>query len=474
MHSERYKLLDLVRSPYFNKNEKVIAFAQLLLEENWLDEEAKLEKEKLYKALYPNETYKEQRIADLQSYLLKLVEKYLALDIYHADTRRIELDTIKGFRTKQLNKHFEQAHRKLKKNDKLELQFIDEYHLDTYYLEKESDLYFSSKDSRTKDKSIERQTFQLDLFYLTAKLRNCCEMLNRQNIVQEEYDIHFLEEVQQMVNNHPEKLAGFPAIPIYNCILMTLKDSKNEAHYNKLTNLLTTHQDKLPDTETRLMFDFAQNYCIKQINSGNSNYLRELFRLFQLLLQNGLMLDDGQISEWDYKNIVTVGGRLKEHGWIEQFVHDYKDKLPEDDRENAFTYNLASTYYSQGRHQEAMRLLLSVEFTDLYYSLGSRSLLLKIYFELDETEPLFSLCDAFKIYLKRNKLVSSYQYTAHFNLVKFTKRLATLRNRMYSMRSETFLRDLGKLRKRMEVATAISNSNWLLGEVDKLAEEVVV
>ena len=51
-------------------------------------------------------------------------------------------------------------------------------------------------------------------------------------------------------------------------------------------------------------------------------------------------------------------------------------------------------------------MLLKVEFNDVYYHLDSKSLLMKVYFELDEYDAFSSLVDAFKIYLRRNQTIS--------------------------------------------------------------------
>ena len=469
--TERKKLLELVESPYFNKNEKVKQFAAILLANGTLEDEAKLDDKAVYRHIYPKAAYKKQRINDLMTYLYRLFEVFLAMEQYNTTPAIQAVDTLKGLRAKKLYKPFEKGLNELShelRNDNL---FAEQYYLNRYFIERESDLYFTAKDSRSKDKSIERKAHNLDVFYFTAKLKDACEMLNRQNIVNEEYDLNFIDEVMAYVAANEEKLTAHPAIVIYFTIYHSLKTPENEKHYKKLTSLLSQYTADIADEELRLMYDYAQNYCIKKINSGNSAYLREIFMLFKALLENGVIMENGVISEWDYKNIVTVGGRLREFDWTEQFIESYRDKLPDADQQNAYTYNLASNFYSRGDYDKAMRLLLSVEFTDLYYNLGSRSLLLKIYYEMDETEALYSLVEAFKIYLKRSKLVSKYQYTAHFNLVKFTRRLAALRNRKYATGKEVFKRDMEKLKKRIQASTEITNLNWLMAEVEKLETE---
>ena len=60
----------------------------------------------------------------------------------------------------------------------------------------------------------------------------------------------------------------------------------------------------------------------------------------------------------------------------------------------------------------------------MYYSLDSRRLLLKIYFEIEEDEALWSLIASFRIFLKRNKLANEATTKAYINFVDILKRIS--------------------------------------------------
>ncbi len=298
-------------------------------------------------------------------------------------------------------------------------------------------------------------------------------MINRQNIVSESYEIRMLEEVKSFVGNSFQLFERCPAILVYYHILLTLQENEKEEHYSKLVELLARYSGSVERNELRAMYDYAQNYCIKKINSGNTKYLYEIFKLYKTLLAKKLMLDEsGNLSQWDYKNIVTTGTRIKEYGWCEKFLRDYRDKLPVQDRENAFAFNLATLYYSQKKYDMALKLLQTVEFTDVYYGLSARSLLLKAYYESNEFEPLYSLLDSFKIYLKRNKLVSKYQFTVHMNLVRMTMRLAKVKSMLHISRKETIRKELDKLKKKIDATPEITNLNWLMEMIVGIEKEV--
>ena len=115
-----------------------------------------------------------------------------------------------------------------------------------------------------------------------------------------------------------------------------------------------------------------------------------------------------------------------------------------------------------------LRLLVLLEFEDVYYYLGTKTLLLKIYFELEEETALISLFHSFAASLRRNKLVSGYQRKIHLNLIRFTRKLVDLRGRSYSMRQKQLLEAGESLRQQIDKTQAISNISWLQDRLARL------
>jgi hypothetical protein len=184
---------------------------------------------------------------------------------------------------------------------------------------------------------------------------------------------------------------------------------------------------KFPRAEAKDMYVFALNYCIRKLNSGQLSYLNELFVLYKALIEREIIFEDGKLAPSDFKNIVTTGLRSGQLDWTEQFIQIYKDYLPAEHRQNTYIYNLAFLHYYRKEFSKALKLLQTAEFTDVFYQLDAKALLLRTYYELDETEPFLNLADAFTNYLKRNKQISDYQRTVYLNFVKYAKKLMLLR-----------------------------------------------
>jgi hypothetical protein len=60
-----------------------------------------------------------------------------------------------------------------------------------------------------------------------------------------------------------------------------------------------------------LQYDYAINYVIRQLNSSRPDWYREFLDLHRFLLEHEILLVNGELPEWDYKNIVKRKGKLE-------------------------------------------------------------------------------------------------------------------------------------------------------------------
>ena len=184
------------------------------------------------------------------------------------------------------------------------------------------------------------------------------------------------------------------------------------------------HIDHFPKGEMRDIYLLAINHCIFKMNKGSDQFLREGFELYQSGLQNELLLENGFLSPFTYKNVAIIGLKLKEFAWVENYLEQYKKYLRPDTRDNIYTYNLAHYYFRTDNFSEAMKLLQQTDFEDILHNLDARRMLLRMYFELEEYEALESLLESFTTFIRRKKI--GYHGENYLNLIKFTRRLLAL------------------------------------------------
>jgi ribosome biogenesis GTPase A len=124
---------------------------------------------------------------------------------------------------------------------------------------------------------------------------------------------------------------------------------------------------------------------------------------------------------------------------------------------------MAWVHFARKEHDKALRMLLKVEFNDVYYHLDSKSLLMKVYFELDEYDAFASLVDAFKIYLRRNQTISELQKKTYHNFILLINKLMKFKlNR--SAPSAAFMEELEKLRPAADIP-------WLRNRAEGLEQK---
>lgn len=253
----------------------------------------------------------------------------------------------------------------------------------------------------------------------------------------------------------------FPPIAIYRQILLTYQNPDMEEHYFALKRLLSQYGHFFPEKEAvEILYNAAQNFCVKRINAGEQAFLAELFSLYQDMLDKGFMHTPGSMTPWYFRNIVVIGLRLGEYQWVEQFLSEYEFSLPEEHRNNAVSFNLAQLYFYRKEFDKVIDLLQHIDYDDLTYNLNSKVTLLFTYYEINEIEPLYSLLDSFRKFLTRHREIPNNRRQSYQDLIKYTRRLATL--------LPGDKEAIQKLRQEIQENPHVASTNWLQEKLKEL------
>jgi hypothetical protein len=423
----------------------------------FLVENPALDKENLAKKLFPKEAFDDKRIRYLLSNLNVALEKFLL--VRHLETNPAISNAL--LMQELIQRGAEKAfHGVVNKQEQLlgEADRPRDSNFFLYqFLTEEGLLMAAGKNfKRHETSNIETVVDRLDKFYLARKLQLCCEIYNKHNMLGTNYEVFLLDEIIQYLGHYP--MDDTPAISIYFKILKTLTESENESHFKDLRLLLDANESLFTADELRDMYQYALNYCIKKINLGSGEYQRTLFEIYQRTLENRVLLIQNRISQWDYKNIVTLCMRLKELDWAHLFIQKYKDYLVEEERENAFKFNLAYLNFMRKEYSKTLNLLRKLDFTDVFYQLDTRAILLKTYFEIGDELALDYHIKAFRVFLKRNKKISNYQRLIYSNLLAFTKQI---------IQCGMSHKKLDKLKQTIEFKRQTADLPWLLEKIDE-------
>ena len=353
---------------------------------------------------------------------------------------------------------------------------------ETMYLE----LRYRWKEAQTRvhtreTHAIWKEDFQslheaIDRYYHLEKLKLACAGANARLIFNrptgEEPD-----EPDFLTRLTPEE-APLVLSPLAYCYWLTLRlylaeDGTEE--FDLLFEQLQTSNDGFDWRESRELFNYALNYCIRRGNKGEVAYQERVAALYRELLANGNILSEGKLEPQAMKNIVMVHCDVGELDWAEQFIHEYQDRLLGEPNQNVIKYNRAVVAYFR-LDPIAIKLfkeVISLLKGDVFYELDSRTYLLKAYFEhfhqlsMEELDDMYRMLDSFRVYIDRNKVISQIHRSRYRNFIsEFRRFLKLLEQEPGSVPVEQFL----KLHRKVQETEHISNKRWFLDRLSPYLE----
>lgn len=459
---EQNRCRKYIQSPYFNRSEELMTLYDLFVEALNKNNNAALEKAAIWQHLQADKPYDDTRFRKYCSDLLKLVEGYLGQEAYEASPLKKANFLMEELGKRKMEELYASSIRQARRlSDQLPHRSA-RFYFQQYEIEQN---YYALTEFETKrrDRSnIEKIALNLDIFYISEKLRMLCAVTTQKGLATHEYDLQFISDILSYARQ-PD-IQSYPPIAVYYQIYLTLSDNDNEVHYFKLKDLLNKFGLIFPVNEAKdILYMAAQNYCIIKINKGNHKFTEELFNLYEDIIQKGILIAEGEFSPWYFKNIITIALRLKKYEWAENFIQEYARFLPDSFRENAITYNLSQVYFHQKKYENVIEQLRNVEYEDVSYNLGSKATLLATYYEIDEIEPLYSLLESFRVYLNRHKDIPVNMKKLYSNTIKFTKKL------IRTIPSDK--KAVQKLKEELYANKDTASFNWLKEKVAELEGE---
>lgn len=468
---EMTRFRDYVHSPYFNKHRDVQALVTYLHKVFPQFDEDRCDRRRIFKELFGKEVFDQSRLALVFTYANRLLDQFLAQEQYRQEGHVESQLLLKWLRQRKYYPRYEKSLRDAHRRQEQDASRGPDFFYRQFLLASEADMYYGLTTEASAEQSLQVKEAGLDSFYLAEKLKDACEMLVRRRIERKAYHTPMLSAVLHEIKQHPDVYAQAPPVLIYYQVYRLLSEATFE-NYNEALRCFQHYIAQLPEEELKTVYNYLQNHCIGQINKGDERFLVEIFHLYQAQLEQGLLIEDGFLSEWHYKNIVTAGLRLREMDWVHRFINEYRDRLPLEAQANAYRFNLASYHYATGDYNKVLDLLIQVEYSDLRYSLGAKALLLRTYYDLEEYEALRALATSFRLYLQRHKLMADFRREGYHNLFRFTRRAAQLKSNLPFYAVDKSRRELDKLRQDISRAGAIFNKSWLLEKVEDLGAAV--
>lgn len=445
------QLKHFVKSPFHNRNTKVVQLMEVLEQYYPKFNSPQLSREFLHAQVFSGKPFQDLEIRRTMSQLATVVTDFLAWSEIRKKPIELKVAQMKAIRRLGLTKHFDKTLRDATHILKHEKQTLNQ-NFYSYSVEQEREHFAEQHGARRSSTRLQEVSETLDLFYIQNKLKLACTAISYEKVFKDKYEIRLTDEVLELIEKTDLKDT---LVNLYRYGLLTMTDPENEHHFKELKALLK--QDlNLELREERDIHVLAQNYCIRSVNQGKPGYFRELFDVYRLGLEKEVIQSDLSQFAPAFKNIVSAGVKAKEYDWVENFILTYSDLLDKKQRSDYKNFNLARLRFDQGHFQETKRLLQEVKFKDVFITLNARVLLIKTFYELDQIDLAEHQIRNTKNFVSRQKNLS-YHADIFNKVLLYMSRLVKL--------DRTNQEKVQQLIEEVRAEKGLSEKSWLLGKL---------
>ncbi|BDS13517.1 hypothetical protein [Aureispira anguillae] len=450
--SEHRLLKQWVLSPIHNQRKSVVQLFDFIYSRSNLTA-ITLQKERAFSYIFPKETYDMYKINHVISYAYKVLEEFIEYLESVSSKKNRQKNKISAYSKRNSIANAKKIVKKSKQDLLQDKHRGSAFYLHAYELEVHQ-FNLEGTHNRIQENNLPNLFSNLSNFFILSTLRYAYIAASHSNVYKVAYEIPMLSSVLEQAQQEN----SVPVIQLYYFAYMALTHLKEECYYLSLKKCWEKHGVLLQRNERQEILLIIINYAIKQAHSGNLSYIKEAFQWYQVGLRTELLVSNGQLSQFAYKNIVALGLKLKAFDWIKTFIKQYTSYLPKGIQLSYENYVLAKYFFEKNKYDACLSLLTKVEYDDLFMNIDAKMMLLKIYYKNKSWDALEALIQSFKVFLQRKEVMSYHKHN-YLNILSLVKKII-LRPSFDQSAKE-------KLYYEIESMEPLTEKQWLLDQLNE-------
>lgn len=356
-----------VHSPFFNNKSNLKKLFEYLKPCHPAFEDAKLERLRALRRLYPPGTSM-QRLNDDMSKLSKLCRKFLAHNELEESPLLEKKLLLDAYRRRGMTEKLSED------TERFVQQLRDEPHTDTLPLRLSMEAQFEAFFYPATEKYTPFAPYlygalhDLEQYYQLHKARIVAEILHRRHIYQE-------AEI-------PAPAA--PAVlDMYRRLLDILESPKPHSGFEPLLDDIERHFAALADFDQRMLLDRLYHVANRRYEKGQPEYVPILFRIIKIADQYEALTYQNAITPVALVNYAAVAGMAGDLEWGRQFVTRYQSQLTPEHREAAIHLAEAHLLFYEGQFSSCLLHIGEAERYHAGMRIHAETLYLRTYCELE-------------------------------------------------------------------------------------------
>lgn len=368
-------LKEFLESPYFNKNKNICILFNNLSKFAPNYQQTELNREIFIKTFFPNTLSDSNFLDRLNSQLYKLVKEFISMQL----DRREETTMYKkiALLDYEIEKGTVSNYKKNINLLKLEIESKPmKTTLDYNNLILLSRIEKVNESKFKKQVSFKESIYLLDKSHAYNKLPLLLNELNRSQVLNKPFDLP----------SEQKFLDAILAKNFYNDIYIELMYRQlsflihpNEDTFNYLKLVIRKKSDNnfeasiVSNARTILI-----NHIIKRVTEGDASFYHIAFDFLE-----SEMIERGKLHYSAFANLIIVALNIKPLAWVDDFLEKNKQNItPVEKANDAYLLNLAKVRFLQDKYKEALELVSQSAISDIYYTINSKILKIKINYQL--------------------------------------------------------------------------------------------
>ncbi len=391
------KFGEFVKSPYYNKNASVIALFEAISFYYPEFENRNFTLEKIYAKTFRKEKFNYPKITNVISDLYQLAEKYIIQITIEKKTSVNDMALITGLRQKEIGKLYEQKFSR--KLDELKNTGVkDENYFYSMYEMYDDYLWYATSVKPNTELNVVQKEFDNFFYYALIRLiRFYSLMLHERNQNNVNYSMTMLDEVLLLLKKGD--LINNPTLMVFINVLLLLY-TKDSIYYEELKKLKINYFNELRKDDQYMLFVHMYDFCAHMVNNKcDDSYNKDMLDIYKEMLEKEFMTKDN-FFYFNFINVVKVACRVGEFEYAENFINDYKDSIPEDEKENVLSFCYGTIENSKGNYNLALEYFSKSNFQNFLLKVQVKILLLKTYYKLEMYEQALQIIDTFRHFIK--------------------------------------------------------------------------
>jgi hypothetical protein len=458
-----------VSSPYFNESRYLSDMYGVVKRYYLTHTLDKLTPEIIYETVYKDGKYNNIKARKLVSDFTLLAESFLAHNALSNNILQKNDLLTDEYLKRNLDRYSEYEIGILKN-----MLFDNAPEMKTYLNAKQR---LSEKDFATK-KDITEKKIRIE------KLKEIFDYNNKLSLFEKIYIYHLLiqnniQDDEELVENGFESLTVFVdktartfltnepeerGIKLYFLILQLIAEKDILNIYNKTEEYLKENREFIKPADIEFIEYTIINSLINEINRGRFTNISLLLDVFKKIELKGYFDNLVEINHITFVEIVHFSILLDEKAFAEAFIWKYFPKINPFYKVDSLNLAIAVLRYGQKRYGEVRHQLNRVKLKSYGFYLIANSLLLRMHYEENSLNYIYPLADAFKHYLKRNKLIPEYFRQSFGLFISYLIKLTGIKSGRK--------KDILVIEQKISTENNFYGKEWLLNELNLLNIEL--